>query len=114
MPPEPPPRSSGSSRPVWWGGRAHVIFTIVVFVVLASLDNAAIGAIPAMVKPLTSAFEVGESAITLLTGAQILVTALVGVAWGYAGDSRSRKQLLLWGTVIWAGALASATTAPRA
>jgi MFS transporter, Spinster family, sphingosine-1-phosphate transporter len=95
----------------WWGGNAHVIYTVVVFVVLASLDNAAIGAIPAMVKPLTDAFDVGESAITLLTGAQILVTALVGVAWGYAGDSRSRKRLLLWGTVIWAGALVASTTA---
>lgn len=93
------------------GGRAHVLYTVVVFVVLASLDNAAIGAIPAMVKPLTSAFDVSETAITVLTGAQILLTALVGVAWGYAGDSRSRKRLLLWGTVIWAGALIASTTA---
>jgi MFS transporter, Spinster family, sphingosine-1-phosphate transporter len=96
--------------PSWWGGRTHVIITIVVFVVLASLDNAAIGAIPAMVNPLTEAFGVGDAAITLLTGAQILVTAVVGVAWGYAGDSRSRKRLLLWGTVIWAGATIAATT----
>ncbi|HSF87458.1 MAG TPA: MFS transporter [Acidimicrobiia bacterium] len=100
-----------SSGPAWWGGRAHVVFTVVVFVVLASLDNAAIGAIPAMVKPLTSAFDVSESAVTILTGAQIFLTALVGVVWGYAGDSRSRKRLLLWGTVIWAGALLASTTA---
>lgn len=93
------------------GGRAHVSYTVVVFVVLASLDNAAIGAIPAMVQPLTMAFDVSESAITVLTGAQILLTALVGVVWGYAGDSRSRKRLLLWGTVIWAGALIASTTA---
>lgn len=97
-------------RPAWWGERGHVIFTVVVFVVLASLDNAAIGAIPAMVKPLSSAFEVSEAAITILTGAQILLTAVVGVAWGYAGDSRSRKRLLLWGTVIWAGALVASST----
>ena len=57
------------SHPAWWGGRTHVLFTVIVFVVLASLDNAAIGAIPAMVKPLTSAFDVSESAITILTGA---------------------------------------------
>ncbi len=93
------------------GGRIHVIYTVVVFIVLASLDNAAIGAIPAMVQPLTSAFDVGQPAITFLTGAQILVTAIVGVAWGYAGDSRSRKRLLLWGTAIWAGALIASTTA---
>jgi MFS family permease len=93
------------------GRRSHVLYTVVVFIVLASLDNAAIGAIPAMVNPLTTAFDVGDSAITLLTGAQILLTAMVGVLWGYAGDSRSRKRLLLWGTVIWAGALLASTTA---
>ena len=98
-------------HPSWWGSPPHIVYTVVVFIVLASLDNAAIGAIPAMVKPLTSAFDVSESAITLLTGAQILVTAIVGVAWGYAGDSKSRKKLLLWGTVIWAGALLASTTA---
>ena len=99
------------SRPGWWGGRVHVLYTIVVFIVLASLDNAAIGAIPAMVKPLTAAFDVSETAITVLTGVQIFVTALVGVAWGYVGDSRSRKGLLLWGTVIWAGGSLLSTTA---
>ena len=93
------------------GGHVHVVYTVVVFIVLASLDNAAIGAIPAMVKPLTGAFGVGDSAITFLTGTQILITAIVGVAWGYAGDSRSRKALLLWGTVIWSGALLASTTA---
>ena len=98
-------------RPSWWGSSPHVVYTVVVFVVLASLDNAAIGAIPAMVKPLTAAFDVSESGITILTGAQILVTAIVGVLWGYAGDSGSRKSLLLWGTVIWAGALLASTTA---
>lgn len=99
------------SHPSWWGRGPHVVYTVVVFVVLASLDNAAIGAIPAMVNPLTSAFDVGDSAITFLTGAQILVTAVVGVAWGYAGDSSSRKTLLLWGTVIWAGALIASASA---
>ncbi|MGI9666172.1 MAG: MFS transporter [Acidimicrobiia bacterium] len=99
------------TRPSWWGNGPHVFYTVVVFVVLASLDNAAIGAIPAMVKPLSSAFDVGETPITFLTGAQILVTAVVGVAWGFAGDSRSRKRLLLWGTVIWAGAELASTTA---
>lgn len=100
-----------TGRAVAAGGRAHITYTVVVFVVLASLDNAAIGAIPAMVKPLTAAFDVGETAITVLTGAQILLTAIVGVAWGYAGDSRSRKALLLWGTIIWAGALLASTMA---
>ncbi len=89
----------------WWGGRAHVIYTIVVFVILASLDNAAIALIPSMVPQLRETFGVSTAAIGLLTGVQILVTAVTAVVWGYLADSRGRKNLLLWGTVIWAVAV---------
>jgi len=99
-------------RPQWWGSRPHVGYTLVVFVVLASLDNAAIALIPSMFKPVVAGVGTNETALGALTGAQILLTALTAVAWGYAGDSRSRKRLLLWGTVIWATAevLTAATT----
>ncbi|VAW07022.1 hypothetical protein MNBD_ACTINO01-1614, partial [hydrothermal vent metagenome] len=40
------------TRTTWWGCRAHVVYTIVVFVVLASLDNAAIALIPSMIPQL--------------------------------------------------------------
>ena len=86
----------------WWGGRAHVVYTIVVFVILASLDNAAIALIPSMVPQLRETFEVSTAAIGILTGAQILVTAVTAVGWGYLADSRDRKMLLMWGTIIWA------------
>ncbi len=89
-------------RRAWWGGDAHVVYTIVVFVILASLDNAAIALIPSMVPQLRETFEVGTAAIGLLTGAQVLMTAVTAVGWGYLADSRDRKKLLLWGTVIWA------------
>jgi MFS family permease len=85
----------------WWGGRAHVIYTIVVFVILASLDNAAIAIIPSMVPQLRETFGVSTTAIGVLTGAQILVTAITAVVWGYLADSRDRKKLLMWGTIIW-------------
>lgn len=41
-----------------FGSRAHIIYTIVVFVVLASLDNAAIALIPSMVPQLETTFDV--------------------------------------------------------
>ncbi len=88
-------------RRAWWGGNAHVIYTIVVFVILASLDNAAIALIPSMVPQLRETFEVGTVAIGILTGAQVLVTAVTAVVWGYLADSRDRKKLLMWGTIIW-------------
>ncbi len=66
----------------WWGGRAHVVYTIIVFVILASLDNAAIAIIPSMVPQLRETFGVGTAAIGILTGAQIFVTAVTAVGWG--------------------------------
>lgn len=90
-----------TAGPSWWGGRAHVIYTIIVFVVLASLDNAAIAIIPSMVPQLRETFGVGTAAIGILTGAQIFVTAVTAVVWGYLADSRDRKKLLMWGTIIW-------------
>jgi MFS family permease len=95
----------------WWGGSAHVVYTIVVFVILASLDNAAIALIPSMVPQLRDTFGVGTAAIGILTGAQVLVTAITAVGWGYLADQGDRKKLLLWGTLIWTAAMgASAFT----
>ncbi len=82
-----------------------MIYTIVVFVILASLDNAAIALIPSMVPQLRETFGVSTVAIGVLTGAQVLVTAVTAVFWGYLADSRDRKRLLLAGTVIWAAAV---------
>lgn len=90
------------SKPSWWGSRAHIIFTIVVFIVLASLDNAAVALIPAMVIPVTEALNASEQAIGVATSVVILITAVSAVGWGYWGDRSSRKRLLFWGTIVWA------------
>lgn len=87
------------------GSRFHVVYTIVVFVVLASLDNAAIALIPSMVPEIEATFGVGTAAVGALTAIQIVVTALTAVGWGYLADSGSRKQLLLFGTLIWSAAM---------
>ena len=94
----------------WWGNPFHVGYTIVVFVILASLDNAALAMIPSMALSVSDALDTSTGAIGAMTGATILVTAVTAVGWGYAGDSRTRKPLLFWGTIIWAGgSLLSAT-----
>lgn len=98
-------------KPAWWGSHLHIIYTIVVFVALASLDNAALAILLAMSPSVEAALGISATAVGFIIGAQILVTALTAVAWGYAGDSRARKPLLLWGTLIWATAeLLSATS----
>lgn len=87
------------------------MFTVVVFIVLASLDNAAIGAIPAMVTPITEALDTSKTAVVFMTGASILVTAVSAVVWGYWGDRTDRKRLLFWGTLVWVGGLLMSATA---
>ncbi|MGI8822975.1 MAG: MFS transporter [Acidimicrobiia bacterium] len=98
------------TRPAWWGGRRHIVFTLVVFIVLASLDNAAAALIPAMVIPVRETLATSSAAIGLLTGTVILLSAVTAAVWAYFGDRGSRKRLLLAGTAIWAtGAGLSAT-----
>ncbi|HYF78790.1 MAG TPA: MFS transporter [Symbiobacteriaceae bacterium] len=89
--------------PRWWGGRWHTIFTVIVFVILASLDNAAIGLIPPLYPVIARDLGVAEAALGLVTAVSILLSAVAAVAFGYLGDRMNRKRLLLWGTVIWAG-----------
>jgi len=84
------------------GGRAHKVWTIVVFIVLASLDNAAIAIVPAMILPTAEALDTSSRALGFVTGTVILVTALTSVAWGYLGDRSDRKRLLFFGTLVWA------------
>lgn len=82
------------------------MFTVVVFVILASLDNAAAAIIPAMILPVAETLDTSERALVVMTGTVILVTAVTAVAWGYTGDRTSRKRLLFIGTLIWSAGAA--------
>ena len=84
------------------GSKPHIIWTIVVFVILASLDNAAIAIVPAMILPTAEALDTSSRALGFITGSVILVTAITSVAWGYLGDRTDRKRLLFFGTLVWA------------
>lgn len=84
------------------GSRPHKIWTIVVFIILASLDNAAIAIVPAMILPTAEALNTSSRALGFVTGAVILTTAITSVAWGYWGDRADRKRLLFGGTLLWA------------
>ena len=94
-------------RPRWWGSRPHVGYTVVVFILLASLDNAAGALIPTLIRVIADDLGTSEGTLGFVTATLILVTALTAVAWGYWGDRSSRKRLLLWGTLIWAAGLSA-------
>jgi MFS family permease len=80
----------------------HRAYTVVVFVILASLDNVAIGLVPPLYDPIGTALGVPEGAVAAVTAATYLVTAVSAVAWAYAGDRFRRRPLLVMGTLLWA------------
>ncbi|WP_329103767.1 MFS transporter [Micromonospora sp. NBC_01699] len=95
-------KSDGGGREVRGGGPGHRFYSVVVFVVLASLDNVAIGLVPPLYTPISSTLGVNTSAIGLVTAISFLVSAIAAVGWAYVGDRTNRKPLLMIGTLLWA------------
>ncbi|WP_051167367.1 MFS transporter [Actinoplanes sp. N902-109] len=83
------------------GGTAHRAYSVVVFVVLASLDNVAIGLVPPLYGSIGDTFGVGEGHIALATTVMFLISAVAAIGWAYAGDRTDRKPVLIAGTAIW-------------
>jgi MFS transporter, Spinster family, sphingosine-1-phosphate transporter len=83
-------------------GAARRIYSVTVFIVLASLDNVAIGLVPPLYTPIGRALHQPESAVSLVTAISFLVTAIAAVGWAYTGDRTNRKPLLMIGTLVWA------------
>ncbi|MCM4080668.1 MFS transporter [Paractinoplanes hotanensis] len=83
------------------GGSAHRAYSVVVFVVLASLDNVAIGLVPPLYGSIGAAFGVGSGHIALATTIMFLISAVAAIGFAYAGDRTDRKPVLILGTLIW-------------
>ncbi|SBT46528.1 MFS transporter [Micromonospora auratinigra] len=84
------------------GSAVHRLYSVVVFVVLASLDNVAIGLVPPLYGPISGALGVPQRLLGLVTAASFLVSAVAAVGWAYVGDRTNRKPLLMVGTLLWA------------
>jgi MFS transporter, Spinster family, sphingosine-1-phosphate transporter len=84
------------------GHAGRRLYTVVVFIVLASLDNVAIGLVPPLFSPIAQTLDVSEGLVSFATGATYLLSAIAAVGWAYFGDRTNRKPLLMLGTVIWA------------
>jgi MFS family permease len=83
------------------GGAAHRVYSVIVFVVLASLDNVAIGLVPPLYGSIGDTFGVGEGHIALATTVMFLISAVAAIGWAYLGDRTNRKPVLIAGTLIW-------------
>jgi MFS family permease len=103
------------------GGRGHRLYTVVVFIILASLDNVAIGLVPPLFSPISQSLRVSEATIGLAVGTTYIVSAVAAVGWAYAGDlagrrnggTGNRKHLLMLGTLIWAAGTVGTALAPN-
>jgi MFS family permease len=83
------------------GGTAHRVYSVVVFVVLASLDNVAIGIVPPLYGSIGASFGVGEGLIAVATTVMFLISAVAAIGFAYLGDRTNRKPVLVAGTLIW-------------
>ncbi|MBE1484651.1 MFS transporter [Plantactinospora soyae] len=102
----------GGPRAVRGGGPVHRFYSVTVFVVLASLDNVAIGLVPPLYDSIAPALDVGRGAIGAVTATSFLVSAVASVGWAYFGDRTNRKPLLMIGTLLWAAGTAGSAFAP--
>lgn len=78
---------------------------MLVFVVLASLDNAAAGVLPPLYAIIARDLGIAEAALGWVTAVYLLVMAFSAIFWGYYGDQARRKPLLFYGTLLWSGAM---------
>ena len=88
------------------GSAAHRWYSVVVFVVLASLDNVAIALVPPLYESISVDLAVSKALIGAVTAAGYLVSAVAAVVWAYVGDRTDRKPLLMAGTLLWAAGTA--------
>ncbi|WP_204297352.1 MFS transporter [Actinoplanes campanulatus] len=83
------------------GGSVHRAYSVVVFVILAALDNVAIGLVPPLYGSIGADLGVTEGHIALATTVMFLVSAVAAIGFAYVGDRTDRKPVLIVGTVIW-------------
>ena len=74
---------------------------MIVFVILASLDNVAINLVPPLYGNIADDYQVGVGRFALATTVMFLISAVAAIGWAYAGDRLNRKPVLIAGTLIW-------------
>ncbi|KOA21444.1 putative sulfoacetate transporter SauU [Clostridium homopropionicum DSM 5847] len=76
-------------------------YTIFIFVALAAFDNIIIGLFPPLFSSIAKEIKVPISSLGIVSAANILVTALSAILWGYLAGKFNRKRLIIIGTIFW-------------
>lgn len=77
------------------------VYTVVLFVVMASIDNTVLALLPTLAPRIRNDLGVSNQALGLVIGANLVVVALTGLVWGYRSDQVDRRRLLIVGTLAW-------------
>ena len=79
----------------------RIKYTIFVFIALAAFDNIIIGLFPPLFQYIAKDLHVDIGKLGIISGINILVTAISSVYWGYLSGKFKRKLLIMVGTLIW-------------
>jgi MFS family permease len=110
VPREASPSPPTAPRPPW-SGRWRLGYSIVIFIVLSTLDNVALG-VPVPLYPfIARGLDASEGAVGAVTALMILVTGAGALALGFAGDRVERKPLILFSTLIWVTGMITSASA---
>ncbi|MBV9788855.1 MAG: MFS transporter [Chloroflexi bacterium] len=77
------------------------IYTVILFVVMASIDNTVLALLPALTTRIGAELNVASQDLGLAIGLNRLVLALTAVFWGYRSDQSDRRRLMILGTLTW-------------
>ena len=61
-------------------------YTVILFVVMASIDNTVLALLPAMTPRIRDELGVSNQALGLIIGLNLAVVAVTGLFWGYRSD----------------------------
>lgn len=76
-------------------------FTIFVYIALAAFEHIIIGLFPPLFQYIATDLQVGIGKLGIISGVNILVTAISSIYWGYVSGKHRRKSLIIIGTFLW-------------
>lgn len=82
--------------------RGRRVYTVCLFIVMASIDNTVLGLLPALAPRIRAEFNVSDGWVGAVLGINLVVLAVTALVWGYRSDRGDRRWLLIAGTLLWA------------
>lgn len=77
------------------------IYTVALFVVMASIDNTVLALLPTTTPRIREELGVSNQALGIVIALNLAIVALTGLFWGYRSDQGDRRRLLILGTLAW-------------